>query len=402
MKNALVIAYYFPPLGMGGVQRTFKFCKYLPQFGWHPIVITVKDIAYPEYDPTPLDESPTEVLRTESLDPLRLARFFGSPSFENSRRRWSTLLSWFLIPDSKLLWLPFVLSAARSLLRAREISLIFATSPPLTSLIAGWLLKKASRKPLVIDLRDPLGYGLLPPTFLHSRAIRFLTRKVVDAADRIIAVYPQHQVRSVERKVTVIPNGFDPEDFVVSEIQANKFLIVHTGTLTKKRNGLPLLMSVKKFVQSRQVDKNVVKVKLVGWVDPSYAQTIKKEGLSEVVELFPYVSHKESVQHLMSSSLLWLPVGEEEIPGKVYEYLGSRRPIIATAPEGDCAALIRMTRSGVVIDPANTSGIVKALIAHYRLFVDGKSGLREHRDLGRFNRMVQTKTLASLFDEVAQ
>jgi glycosyltransferase involved in cell wall biosynthesis len=146
----------------------------------------------------------------------------------------------------------------------------------------------------------------------------------------------------------------------------------------------------------------MVEVKLIGWVDPVYARAIEMEGLSDVVELLPYVPHKESVRYLTSSSLLWLPAGEEEIPGKVYEYLGSKKPIIATAPEGSCARLIRRTRSGVVIDPTNTSEIVKALSAHYRLFVKGRPGLGEDKDLRRFNRVNQTEILASLFDEVTQ
>lgn len=402
MRNVLVIAYYFPPLGMGGVQRTFKFCKYLSRFGWHPIVVTVKDIAYPAYDSTLLDEARFQVYRTESLDPLRLAWILGRRTFENSGRKWSNFLSWFMIPDNKSPWLPFMVTAAKALLRQQEISLIFATFPPTTSLVAGCFLKKICSKPLVVDLRDPLGYGLFPPTFLHSSVLEFLNRKIVEVADMIITVYPHSELSGIEHKVTVMPNGFDPEDFVESATPPNEFLIVHTGTLTKKRNGLPFLKSVKKLVESRRIDRQVVKVRLVGWVDPFYTLMIEKEGLSDIVELLPYASHTESVEHLMSSSLLWLPVGKGEIPGKVYEYLGSKKPIIATAPEGDCAELIRTTHSGTAVDPNDLSGISEALVDYYRLFLEGKLRLEGHEALQKFNRINQTRILANLFDEIAR
>lgn len=402
MKNVLVIAYYFPPLGMGGVQRTLKFCKYLPKFGWNPIVVTVKDTAYFSHDPTLLNEVEIDVYRTESLDPLRVGWIFRVRGFESSRRRWSSLLSWFLIPDNKSLWLPFVLRTGRAILKEREISLIFASFPPTTGLIAGCFLKKISNKPLVIDLRDPLGYGSFPPTPLHSWIIEFLNHKIARLADRIILAYPHSEFRWMENKVSVIPNGFDPEDFIESTEKNNRFLIVHTGTLTRRRNALPFLKALKELIESSEIDKNVVKVNLVGWVDPFYTSMIEKEGLSDIVELHPYLSHKESVKCLMRSSLLWLPAGEGEIPGKVYEYLGSKKPIIATLPEGDCAELIRSTNSGVVVEPYDIQGIKRTILNYYGLFLRGGLELKNYEAIERFNKIDQTRALASLFNEIAE
>lgn len=402
MRNVLVIAYYFPPLGMGGVQRIFKFCKYFPKFGWNPIVITVKNIAYFAYDPTLLKELSVEVYRTESLDFLRLGRIFGTRNFENSRRKWRNLLSWFFIPDNKSLWLPFLLRAAKALIEEREIPLIFTTSPPATSLIAGYLLKKICNKPLIIDLRDPIGYGLSPPTSLHSSVLELLNKKIIELADRIITVYPHSGLKEMDYKVTVIPNGFDPEDFAEAKGSDNRFLIIHTGTLTRKRNGLPFLRSIKELIESHHIDKRIVRVRLVGWVDPFYTLIIEKEGLSDVVELLPYATHKESVGYLAGSSLLWLPVCEGEIPGKVYEYLGSRKSIVATAPEGDCAELIRTTRAGVVIDPNDTPGIKRAIINYYKLFLEGKLRLKENKKIGKFNRINQARILTNLFDQITK
>lgn len=402
MRDVLVIAYYFPPLGMGGVQRTLKFCKYLPRFGWNPIVLTVKDIAYFAHDFTPLSEVPTETYRTESLDPLRLARFFRRRSLLDSGKRWSNLLSWFLLPDSKSPWLPFLMNRAKALMREREISLIFATFPPATSLVAGTLLKKDCGKPFVMDLRDPLGYGLSKPTFLHSSLLSLLTRKTVETADGIVTAYPAAELEGAAQKVTVIPNGFDPEDFSEPAQIDDRFLIVHTGTLTRKRNGLPFLRTLRELVESRRVDRSVVRVRLVGWTDPVYADAIESEGLADMVETISYASHGESVAHLMSSSLLWLPAGAGEIPGKAYEYLGSGKPILATAPEGDCAELIRKTDSGIVRRPDDQDGIGAAIVHYYTLWRNGELPLRRERRMEMYNRMDQTKVLTDLFDSVVR
>ncbi len=402
MRNVLVIAYYFPPLGMGGVQRTLKFCKYLPEFGWNPIVVTVKDVAYYAHDSTLPEGIPVEIYRTESLDPLRLRWILGKRNMENSTKKWRNLLSWFLIPDNKSPWLPFMFRTAKALIQDREISLIFCTSPPVTSLVAGYLLKKHSNRPLVIDLRDPFDYGLFPPTTLHSAVIELLKKKITALTDGIITAHPFSQSRMIGNRITVIPNGFDPSDFAELPKPQNKFLIVHTGTLTKKRNALPFLRSLKELIESSQISTNVVRVRLVGWVDPYYAATMEEEGLSEIVELLPYTSHKESVNHLMSSSVLWLPAAKGEIPGKIYEYIGSNKPIIATAPEGDCAELIRTTRSGVVIDPSDRINIKKAIVDHYRLFLQDKLESQLHRGIDRYSRINQTRTLASIFDEITE
>jgi len=343
MKDVLVIAYYFPPLGMGGVQRIFKFCKYLPRFGWNPLVVTVKDVTYFSHDPTLLQEATLQIYRTESLDPLRMSHILGVRVLEPSKRTWNRVSSLFLIPDNKVLWLPFLIRIARALQRERQISVLFASSPPHTSLLAGYFLKRLSSVPLVVDLRDPLGYGLYPLTPLHSSILQVLNRKIVEAADRIITAYPLPGFDELRHRPFLIPNGFDPEDFRAPSRPGDRFLIVHTGTLTRKRNGDHFFRALKEFAQLTKVDHQTFRVRLVGWTDPEYLDMIEERGLSQMMELFPYVSHRESVQHLMNASLLWLPAGEGEIPGKVYEYLGSGKHIIATVPKGDCARLIERT-----------------------------------------------------------
>ena len=129
MKRVLVIAYYFPPMGMGGVQRTMKFVRYLPDFGWDPIILTVKDVLYHARDESLLHEiQERSIIRTESLDPQRIlwklmrsekkrtgTRSPQKPSILLERIN-RNLLTWFLIPDPKILWTPHAICRAKRLI----------------------------------------------------------------------------------------------------------------------------------------------------------------------------------------------------------------------------------------------------------------------------------------------
>jgi glycosyltransferase involved in cell wall biosynthesis len=263
-------------------------------------------------------------------------------------------------------------------------------------------LKRYYGKPFVMDLRDPLEYSLSKPTFFHSSFLGLLMTKTVESADAIVTAYPPAGLDGVAQKVTVVPNGFDPEDFSQPGQTHNRFLIVHTGTLTRKRNGLPFLRTLGELVNSGRVDRSMVRLRLVGWIDPVYGDTIKREGLADMVETIAYASHEESVGHLMCSSLLWLPAGAGEIPGKAYEYLGSGKPILATAPEGDCTELIRSTDSGVVSRPDDEKEIGAAIVHYYKLWRKGELPPRRERRLEMYNRIDQTKILTDLFDSVVR
>src|SRR5574341_72662 len=153
-KKVLIIAYYFPPLGGAGVQRALKFAKYLPEFGWEPVVLTVKKISYPAWDETFLQEIPpgAKIWRSGSLDPQRLVYLFSrlsnlkpakqksGPTGQTSERL--RFLKWFFIPDSKIGWSPFALGKGLRLVRKEKIDLIFSTSPPTTSHMVGYWLSK--------------------------------------------------------------------------------------------------------------------------------------------------------------------------------------------------------------------------------------------------------------------
>ena len=168
MKRVLIISYNFPPMGMGGVQRATKFAKYLPSFGWEPIILTVKDVDYFAKDYTLLKElsSDTKVIRTGSFDPLRLSYLLKSIMKKNKKSRGETytplkakILSWLFFPDNKIGWIPFALSKGLKICKNEKIDLIFSTSPPPSLHLIGYFLKKLTGKVWLADFRDEwIGY----------------------------------------------------------------------------------------------------------------------------------------------------------------------------------------------------------------------------------------------------
>ena len=192
-RNVLVIAYYFPPMGLSGVQRTLKFVKYLPQFGWQPTVLTVTPTGYFAQDYTLLEEIRAlhiDIERVGSLDPNRLFRKKGVVKMPSER--WRKILTYlsdmFFIPDNKIGWKRKALNAAEALFEKKQFEIIFATAPPFTDFLIGEELSKKFKKPLVVDYRDP--WHEYPfkyyPTPLHKWRNYVLEKRVVHAASRII------------------------------------------------------------------------------------------------------------------------------------------------------------------------------------------------------------------------
>ncbi len=186
---------------MGGTQRTAKFVKYLPDFGWEPIVLTVKDVAYFAKDESLLqDVMKAKVIRTGSLDPQRMLSIFrrrkaavNSETREPGVQRWealSRLIAWFLVPDAKILWIPFVISRALFAIKQGNINCLLTTGPPHSVHLAGIILKKLTHLPLVLDFRDGWSKGNFQnePTKLHRRLNRYLEKSVLEKADGVVAV----------------------------------------------------------------------------------------------------------------------------------------------------------------------------------------------------------------------
>jgi glycosyltransferase involved in cell wall biosynthesis len=438
-RKVLIITYYFPPLGMGGVQRVSKFVKYLPSFGWEPVVLTVKDIEYFSHDDSLLQELPSEVkiIRTGSLDPLRIIFLFKKLFYRNKSREKQTsdpkrvalrnskkkkakyfpssllkFIEFFYFPDNKIDWLPFVLIKGIRLCRKEKIHLIFSTSPPLTCHLAGFLLKKITRIKWVSDYRDsysgPENRKSMP--FPKKYLLKYLQKIFSKNADALIGV---NQMITVEiedfyartPKAELISNGYDQKDFEIEvEKEQSIFRIIYFGTFSPDCPPEPFLIAFHNLLQQNKIDKKKIKFIHSGFsIGIDVERLIEKYDLKETIESKGYLPHKEGVKELLKSDLALLTVADSApviTTGKIFEYLGAQIPILAIVPQaGEAGRIIESLNAGKVVSPENIAGIEEAILYFYREFESWKPFLKaDPEKLKKFDRKYLTLKLAQLFD----
>jgi glycosyltransferase involved in cell wall biosynthesis len=427
-KKVLFIAYYFPPMGMGGVQRASKFVKYLPGFGWKPFVLTVKDVEYLAKDPSLLEELPKEVeiIRTGSLDPLRIS--FILKSFFKKRKRKekslkrntvqkSKLSSWFFFPDSKIGWIPFALLTGKKLLREGKIDLIFTTSPPPSLHLVGYFLRRLTGKPWVADFRDPwVGFHYEDyPTPFHLWLKNRLIRLISQNADGIISINDKITQRLFSlypfiKNIKTIPNGYDESDFnLPTSVKTDSFIIAYLGTFSPDHDPKPFLSGLSNLLDERKIPKEKIKFIHIGLcMGIDLDRLVKRYDLSGVVERTGYLPHKEALAHLKEASLLLLttsqtPEAEMISTSKLFEYMPLRKPILAIVPpDGAAAGVVSSLNLGKVVSPADPVGIKQELLSFFSDWEKGSLSLNvDEEKIKMFSRKSLTSQLASLFDEIA-
>ena len=408
LKKVLIVAYHYPPLGGGGVFRTLKFTKYLPKFGYQPYVLTVKNPMYGTKDPTLLKEIPPEV------------KIFRTFSFEHRILRAPRLLKislkWFYIPDENIGWLPFAVPAGTKIIKKENIDLIYATSPLWTSLLIGFLLKKKTKKPLVIDFRDPWTDNPFTeyPTKIHESIEIKMEEKILTHSDYIITAGDLiknsliKRLPFVKQKIEAITNGFDPDDFKNLKIrkQTNKFRIIHVGSIYGLLTAKSFLLALKELTEEKTNLREKIEIIFVGNYGKETSILVKKFGLEDIVKLIGYVPHKKCLELMLNSQALLLlitvegPRGEGILTGKLFEYLASRKPIIAIAPENGAAAnIIKSLKAGTVISPWNTLLIKNTIFEFYEQWKEGKLS-RITSNITKYDRRFLTQRLTQIFEKV--
>ena len=426
MKRVLIISYYFPPMGAGGVQRTLKFVRYLPDFGWEPIVLTVKDVLYHARDVSLLEEvKERTIIRTESFDPQRLVqRWRKKTDTQPSRERRFPLLeilnrsflSWVLVPDSKILWVPCAVCEACRWLDSQGIDVVFTTSPPQSVHLAGLGLKRRTGLPWVADFRDNWRTKQYEctPTPIHERINDRMVARVVRAADRIITVsapITEDLIRRSGRSETyfsTLPNGYDSEDFTgIQPRSQDRFTITYSGAHDPVRNPDVFLRGVELALRDRPELRHKLRIQLVGSVyGIDLDGMIRRYNLNDIVQVVGYVSHRRCIEMMMDSDLLLLMVSEKTgsdlVTGKIFEYLAAGKPILALVPGGEAEKLILKYARGSVVPPDDAAGVAAQVLRAFALWERGdlKLSIPRWKGIEQYERRVQTEALAGIFDAV--
>ncbi len=424
-RNVLVIAYYFPPMGLSGVQRTVKFVKYLSNHGWDPVVLTVAPGGYYAYDESLLrevEDAGVEIVRTESLDPTRLYKQGEAVKLprESVRKLMNRVSQTVFFPDNKIGWKKKAVQKAKAIRENYNFELVFSTAPPFTDHIIGRDVSRELQIPLVLDYRDAwLDYQFaFYPTPLH-RYIHFrLENSCVRSASRIVVVNRRIKIKLLERykylhynDVNIIPQGFDPADFQVNEIpplpDSHTMRVTHTGTFIEDITPVPLLKALAKIYNGNPKLKGRIKLTFAGLFRKEDEKVIRKLGLQNDVELLGYIEHRKCTNLMMSSDVLYITLGKKKnhdhhTTGKLYDYFGARKPILAAVPDGVVSQIVNETQSGIVTDPENVDEIANGLLHYFEKFRRRELQPVPESAVEKYDRTKLTEELARIFNKVTE
>ena len=360
MKKVLIITYYWPPSGGGGVQRWLKFVKYLHNFGWEPVVYTPENPERPVEDNSLLQDIPEDctVIKKPIKEPYRfykkltgksddqkiqtafLSEDEGRSSFIENLSVW--IRGNFFIPDARRSWIKPSVKFLSAYLEKHKIDALVTTGPPHSMHMIGYQLKTKMQIPWLADFRDPWTnidyYRQLRLTGQADRKHHQLEKKVLSAADAVTVVSPgmiDDFSEKIIRDYYFIPNGYDAED-VSSEVKvqkSEKFTLSHIGSLTKTRNAGNLWLALAELVKEDKMLARDLEVRNVGKMDYHVAKMIEDAGLKQYLISVDYLPHKEVVDEQKKAALLLLlinntPNAKMILTGKIFEYLVSGTPVM--------------------------------------------------------------------------
>lgn len=416
-KGVLMIAYYFPPMGGAGVQRTAYFTHYLPEFGWCPHIVTIRNKKNYVQDQSLLRLLPEglEIRRTSFWDADRITDAFWKIKLGDVAR-W--IRNNFPI-DMQVGWIYFALKECKKAIRENPgINMIYTTSAPFSSHIVGLFLHRKTGLPWVADFRDPWTLNML----MYSGA-GFLKKKIDSHYEKMILETASHVIVSTERnrrlllrqfhipenKISTVTNGYDEKQFQDLEVQnnfgkrENIFSVVYIGNIYGEYNPKPILQA---FIRMAKIMAPIpnLKFQYVGqsghWFD-NYRDDLARAGIELVVH--EYMEHSKLIsQYLLSTVLIFgLPRNLDYcLPGKIFEYIRSGRPIVATGNvDSQASELLDETGTGWVFDPDDIDGIAKKLLEIFEKWSCGETIVSPRWNLiSKYERKKLTGKLADIFN----
>jgi glycosyltransferase involved in cell wall biosynthesis len=424
-------------MGGGGVIRVAKFTKYLPDFGWLPVILTSKggESDYLDLSLQKEIEDKAMTYNTFSVDfPLIYRKIFRgetkrvkSKKTENHdgkgyfQKIKAFIDNYIFIPDSRLGWIPFALFRGIKIVRKEKIQCIYSTGGPWTNHIIALLIKIFTKRPWVVDYRDLWAHDPFNQSRpeIRQKIDTFLERTVILNSDIIISVtntiskclIDKYQPPNLE-KFFVLPNGYDPEDFLGKErTKSELFRIVYTGSLNEYRTPVYFFEALKDMFAMYPEMRNKVCVSFVGEDRDEYQDIIDEYGLQKNVFFTGYLLHSKAIEKLFESDLLLLisytgnyskENAEVHLTGKIFEYLATGTPILALTEDGILADLIRKTRCGFVVQPDDICKIGEELRCLYLQWKEQKITIKPNWALIRtFDRRKVTEDLAKILESLS-
>jgi glycosyltransferase involved in cell wall biosynthesis len=421
VRNVLVVASHVLSAGVGSL-RVVKFLKYLPEFGWQPVVLTRN--AGEQVDSGRI-QAPVYQAMAPGLEPLyalgrRLfpTQPYRQPAGQDSvsqatmlTGRSQRLQSWLLVPDEAILWVPFAVRLGLRVAREHRVDAIFSTSPRDSSHLVAGSLSQRLGLPWAADFRDPWVSSpfVTFPTPLHRKLHTALERRVIEQSDLVIAISEPIQQDFVARygpklksKSAVIYNGYDPEDFVGLVPRRTPgtlpVRILHSGTFYNVRTPWSFLQALKLLTPAQLKE---IEVHFLGATEPIVRSAVAALGLQDTVTLINPVPYRDSLQSMLDADLLLLIPGSGEgtVTTKVFEYMATGKPILSLTSAGNSAAmLLAQANVGVVVDPDSPAEIAAGLLQLAQRARAGQLPQPNWDFIRQFNRRELTRQLALCLD----
>jgi len=422
MKRALIITYYWPPAGGPGVQRWLKFVKYFREFGVEPIVYAPENPNYPLVDEKFASEIPSdiEVLKQPIIEPYRFAKLFSKKKTKQmssgiiSKKEISAVEKLmlyvrgnFFIPDARVGWVKPSVKFLSKYIAENPVDVVITTGPPHSLHLIGMQLQKDLNVKWIADFRDPWTtihyHKSLRLNKASERKHKALEASVLKSADIITVTSPTTKKEFemiAETPIEVITNGYDISGKIDFKMDS-KFSISHIGSLLSERNPEFLWKVLAEICREDTSFKNDLQLKFAGAVSGEVKQSLESFQLSENCEFLGYISHSEALkmQH-QSQVLLLVEINSTEtraiIPGKLFEYLAAKRPIIALGPkESDIEGIINETKSGKFFSYWDDDELKTEILQLYKDFKSGELKIASE-GIEKYSRRELTRQMASL------
>jgi len=425
-KKILIITYYWPPAGGPGVQRWLKFAKYLPDFGWKPVIYTPENPSYPLLDETLMKDVPEniEMVRTKIWEPYQLAeklnksnKKFKAGQFDVGKNQsWKSKLSiWvrgnFFIPDARVFWVKPSITFLEKYLREHQIDTIVTSGPPHSLHLIGLGLKdKMPDLKWIADFRDPWTeisyYKHLKLTKSSDKKHRQLESAVFKNADITLATSytDAENFRKAGANAVCITNGFDESDSegkVKGQNHQDQFTLSYIGVLEQLRNPENLWKALDELIKENTDFAADFKLKFAGRIDDKILYAIENSSLKNHILNLGYLSHGKAVEEMQNSSLLLITNFPNEaskgiIPGKIFEYLASGKQILSFGPDqADVAKILNETQSGKHFNYQDTETVKKFILEKFNLWKEGS--LHENtQHIEQFSRKNLTRQLTEI------
>ncbi len=431
VHKVLIITYYWPPSGGAGVQRWLKFSKYLREYGWEPVIYTPENPEAPAIDNSLAKDIPNgiSILKRPITEPYSVyKRFVGmkpgekvnagflqekeKPGMAEGFAVW--MRGNFFIPDARRFWIRPSVKFLIDYLKENTVDAIVSTGPPHSMHLIALQVHKKLNIPWLADFRDPWTgidfYHQLKLTSLADRLHHKLEKKVLSSATAVTVVsrdMANEFSGIVKREYKLVTNGYDEEDIspLASDQLDSKFSISHIGSINASRNPVGLWKVIAEMVKENSAFADALQIKLVGKVDIGVLKSIEERGLTQYLTRIEYMPHQQVMHEIGKSQLLLLlinntPNAKGILTGKIFEYLGSGRPILSIGPEdGEAAEMLSDSEAGETAGYENEKGMRRILSDYFTMYIEQRLTSNTGNRL-KYSRKVLTGEIAKILNEM--